>query len=45
MGILRLPGQVYDHLHASFGWFGVAFAGVAVVVGIVGILIWFDRRR
>ena len=43
MGILRLPVQVYDQLHASYGWFGVAFTGVGLVVAIVSVMIWFDR--
>jgi hypothetical protein len=45
MGILRLPTQLYDHLHATYGWFGVAFSGVGAVLLIVAVLIWFDRRK
>ena len=45
MGILHLPGQIHAYLYGHYGWFGVAFAGVGVVVLIVGVMIWFDRRR
>ncbi len=45
MGILRLPGRAYDYVYGGYGWFGVAFAGVALVLLIVGIMIWFDRRK
>ncbi len=45
MGIFRLPGQAYDHIYATYGWFGVAFAGLGVVLAVIGIMVWFDRRR
>lgn len=45
MGILRLPGRIYDSVYGNYGWFGLAFAGVGVVVLIVAIMIWFDRRK
>ena len=45
MGIFSLPGRLYDQLYFSYGWFGVAFAGVGIVLLFVMILIWFDRRR
>jgi len=45
MGIIHLFGRVYDSVYSSYGWFGVAFAGVGVVLAIVAIMIWFDRRK
>jgi len=45
MGILRIPGQLYDSLYSSYGWFGVAFAALFCVLVIVGIMTWIDRRR
>ena len=45
MGILRLPSRAYDYVYGCYGWFGVAFAGVALVVLVVCIMIWFDRRK
>jgi hypothetical protein len=45
MGILRIPGQIYDHIYGSYGWFGVAFAALGVVLLIIAVLTWFDRRK
>lgn len=45
MGIFRIPGQLYDQVYNSYGWFGVAFGGVGVVLLFICILVWFDRRR
>ena len=45
MGIFSLPGRLYDQLYSSYGWFGVAFAGVGIVLLFVMVMIWFDRRR
>jgi hypothetical protein len=45
MGIFRLPGQAYDYVHHNFGWWGVAFAVLGVVLCFIGTLVWLDRRR
>jgi hypothetical protein len=45
MGIFRLPGRLYDQLYTGYGWFGVAFAALGIVVLIIAIMVWFDRRR
>ena len=45
MGIFRMPGELYDHVYSTYGWFGIAFGGVGLVLVIIGIMIWFDRRR
>jgi hypothetical protein len=45
MGILHLPGRLYDQVYASYGWFGIAFAALGLVLAIVGVMIWFDRRK
>jgi len=45
MGILRIPGRMYDQVYGSYGWFGVAFGGLALIVLVIGIMVWFDRRR
>jgi hypothetical protein len=43
--ILSLPGQGYDYIHGHFGTTGVIFAGVMLVVAIVAVMIWYDRRK
>jgi len=45
MGILRLPGRIYDHVYAGYGWFGVAFGALGLIVFVIAVMIWFDRRR
>ena len=45
MGILHIFSRTYDYVHSSYGWFGVAFSGVGIVLAIVGVMIWFDRRK
>ena len=45
MGIFRMPGRAYDYVYHSYGWWGIAFAALGLVLGIVAIMVWFDRRR
>jgi hypothetical protein len=45
MGIFRVPGQVYDFVYDGYGWFGLAFAALLLILTVVGIMVWFDRRR
>jgi hypothetical protein len=45
MGIFKLPGRAYDYVYASYGWWGVAFGALGLVLLIVSIMIYFDRRR
>ena len=45
MGIFRLPGQMYQHVYGEYGWFGVAFCVLSMLVLAVGVMTWFDRRR
>jgi hypothetical protein len=45
MGIFRLPGQAYDWVYRSWGWWGVAFSALGLCLLLVSIMIWFDRRR
>jgi hypothetical protein len=41
MDILYLAGQIYDHLRYSYGWFGIAFVGLCVVLAIRAVVrIW-----
>ena len=43
--ILSIPSQGYDYIHSHFGTTGLIFAGVLLVVAIVAVMIWYDRRR
>ena len=45
MGIFRIPGQIYDSVYNSFGWFGVAVGALLLILGVISIFVWFDRRR
>ena len=43
--IFRIPTRAYEYVYYTYGWFGVLFAGLAVVLAIVTVCIWWDRRR
>ncbi|HJZ92189.1 MAG TPA: hypothetical protein VKE40_15040 [Gemmataceae bacterium] len=43
--ITAMPGKAYDYINGHFGTVGLIVTGVAIVVLIVSILIWFDRRK
>ena len=43
--VLEIPSQAYDYINGQFGTTGLIFAGVMIVVGIVAVMIWYDRRR
>ena len=43
--LTSLPGQAYDFVYGSYGSVGLIVAGVALVVAIVSVLVWFDRRK
>ena len=43
--VFDLPVKAYNYVYTNFGWFGVLFAGLAVTMGVVGIYIWFERRK
>ena len=40
-----LPEQVYDYIYGHYGTVGLIVAGVMVVVAIVSIFTWLDRRK
>jgi hypothetical protein len=43
--IASYPEQAYDYIYGHYGLTGLIVAGVAVVVGFVSVMIWFDRRK
>ena len=38
--IISFPGRAFDYVNDQYGT-----VGLMVVVGIVGVLTWFDRRK
>jgi hypothetical protein len=43
--ITSYPGQAYDYIDHNYGLTGLIVAGVMIVVGIVSMMVWFDRRK
>ena len=43
--LTSLSGRGYDYIHGQYGLSGLIAAGVIVVVALIGIFIWFDRRK
>jgi hypothetical protein len=39
------PDRAYDYIYGNYGTVGLIVCGVAVVVAVVSIFIWFDRSR
>ena len=43
--IISIPGRAFDYVNGQYGTVGLIVIGLMVVVGIVGVLTWFDRRK
>jgi len=43
--ILSYPGQAYDYVYGNYGTVGLIIAGLLIVVTVVSVMVWFDRRR
>ena len=43
--ITSYPGMAYDYIYGNYGLVGLIATGVAIVVAIVAVLIWLDRRK
>lgn len=43
--IISFPGRAFDYVNDQYGTVGLIVIGLMVVVGIVGVLTWFDRRK
>jgi len=43
--LLEFPGRAYDYVNYEYGFVGLVMLGVGIVVGIVFVFIWMDRRR
>ncbi len=40
-----LPSRAYDWVYGNYGNVGLIVAGVMIVVGIVSIFVFLDRRK
>ncbi len=43
--ITSFPGDAYDYIHGNYGTIGLIVAGVCLVVAMVSVFIWLDRRK
>lgn len=39
------PGEAYDYVYGNYGTLGLIVVGLAVVVAIVAVFVWLDRRK
>jgi hypothetical protein len=43
--VLSKPVQAYDYIYLHYGTVGLIVAGLMIVVAVVSLCIWFDRRK
>jgi hypothetical protein len=43
--ISSYPSQAYDYVNGNYGTVGLIVAGVLIVVAVISIMVWFDRRK
>lgn len=43
--IISLPEHAYDYVYGQYGTIGLIVASLMIVVAIVGVFIWWDRRK
>jgi len=43
--LLSYPGQAYEYINGQYGFVGVIFAGLVLVMSGMGLFIWLDRRK
>ena len=43
--IISFPGRAYDYIDSQYGQVGLIIAGLLIVVAIVSLMIWMDRRK
>ena len=39
------PDRAYDYIYGNYGTVGLIVCGVALVVAVVSLMIWFDRAK
>ena len=43
--LAALPERIYDYVYGNYGTVGLIAIGLVIVVCIVGIFVWLDRRK
>lgn len=43
--ILSYPSRAFDYIQMQYGTIGLMFAALILIVGVISIFIWLDRRR
>ena len=43
--ISKYPDQAYAYIYGNYGTVGLIVCGVAAVVAVICIFIWFDRSK
>lgn len=43
--VKSIPSDAYNYVYGQYGTVGVIVAGVVIVVAVVGVLTWLDRRK
>ncbi|WP_020470539.1 hypothetical protein [Zavarzinella formosa] len=43
--IVALPGRAFRYVDAQYGTIGLMVVGLMIVVAVIGIFIWLDRRK
>jgi hypothetical protein len=43
--LVAMPGKAYDYVYGQYGTVGLIVTGVVIVVAIVSVMVWLDRRK
>jgi len=43
--IIDFPGRAYRYIDAQYGTIGLIVAGLMIVVALIGVFVWMDRRK
>jgi hypothetical protein len=43
--ILSIPSRAYHYVNNQYGTIGLIVVGLLITVAIVGVFVWWDRRK
>ena len=43
--LTAMPGRAFRYVEAQYGTVGLIVAGLMIVVAVIAVFIWFDRRK